>query len=233
MPKPPAQHRISSIPIDKLVAHRDNPNRMSRANLTKLVRNIRRTGLYEPLVVRPCPHEPGLFQIIHGRSRCEALRKLGYETVDAVVWDVDDVESDILLATLNSLGGRNILDKKLALLKRLSGNIDTQELAKRLPQSASQIERLNNLKVPKAPASTETGGFADPLVFFLNHEQQEIIERALTLARHGCTEKTKAARNAVALTSLARDFNPEPQINGPSRGNLPRKGNEKFLDSCA
>jgi hypothetical protein len=45
---------IRSIGLDKLVAHPDNPNKMSKANLAKLVRNIERTSRYEPLIVRPC-----------------------------------------------------------------------------------------------------------------------------------------------------------------------------------
>lgn len=233
MVKPKAKSRIVSIPIEKLVAHPDNPNRMSRAKLTKLVRNIQRTGLYEPLVVRPSPCGQSLFQIIHGRSRCEALRELEYRMVDAVVWDVDDIEADILLATFNSLGGRNVLDKKLALLKKLNGSIEARELAKLLPQSASQIERLGNLKAPKAPANPDKGSFANPLVFFVSDEQQEIIEKALSLARSSRSEKTKAARNAAALTSLARDFNPESQIDRLTQGTLPQKGKEKFLDSSA
>jgi len=233
MAKPKAKSRIVSIPIEKLVAHPDNPNRMSRAKLTKLVRNIQRTGLYEPLVARPSPCGQGLFQIIHGGSRCEALRELGYKKVDAVVWDVDDVETDILLATLNSLEGRNVLDKKLALLKKLNGSIEARELAKLLPQSASQIKRLGNLKAPKAPANPDKGSFANPLVFFVSDEQQEIIEKALSLARSECSEKTKAARNAAALTSLARGFNPESQIIRQSQDNLARKVGEKFLDSSA
>jgi ParB-like chromosome segregation protein Spo0J len=49
------ENRVSRIAIDKLVAHPDNPNRMSKTNFAKLVRNIERTGRYEPLVVRPCP----------------------------------------------------------------------------------------------------------------------------------------------------------------------------------
>jgi len=207
MPKPKARSRISSIPIEKLITHPDNPNRMSKRNLAKLVRNIERTGRYEPLIVRPYPHESGFFQVINGRHRRLALLELGYETVDAVVWDVDDTEADILLATLNHLAGRNVLDKRLALLRRLSGRIQVRELAKFLPQSASQIERLSDLKTPRGPAETDSSSIANPMVFFVSDEQQQIIEKALSLARQGTGEKTKAARNAAALTCVAKGFN--------------------------
>ena len=121
--------KIRHISLDRLVPHPDNPNRMSRATFEKLVRNIERTGRYEPLVVRPCPGRRGFFQIINGHHRCEALRTLGHKTAEAVVWNVDDEQTDILLATLNRLGGRDTLDQKLALLRRLSVGLSLRKLA--------------------------------------------------------------------------------------------------------
>ena len=96
---------IHSIALDKLDFHPDNPNKQSKVNFAKLVCNIERTGRYEPFVVRPSPKKTGCFQIINGHHRYHALAKLGYEAADAIVWDVDDEQTDILLATLNRLGG--------------------------------------------------------------------------------------------------------------------------------
>ncbi len=111
---------IKSIPLDKLDAHPDNPNEQSSVNFTKLVRNIERTGLYEPLVVRPSPDRWGHFQIINGHHRCHALTKLGHKSADCIMWEIDDEQTDILLATLNRLGGSDNLGKKLKLLKRMN-----------------------------------------------------------------------------------------------------------------
>ena len=86
MRKTKLKNQVTSIPIEKLVAHPDNPSRMSKGNLAKLIRNIGRTGRYEPLLVRPFPQRRGLFQIINGHSRCRALVELGHETDDAIVW---------------------------------------------------------------------------------------------------------------------------------------------------
>ncbi|MHC4891065.1 MAG: ParB N-terminal domain-containing protein, partial [Planctomycetota bacterium] len=139
---------IQSIALNKLVTHPDNPNQQSRVNFAKLVRNIERSGRYEPLTVRPCPEKAGYFQIINGHHRCHALAKLGYKSADCIVWDIDDEETDILLATLNRLCGSDELAKKLKLLERLNKRIETGRLAKLLPQTAKQIERLTNLKMP-------------------------------------------------------------------------------------
>jgi hypothetical protein len=196
---------IQSIALDKLDAHPDNPNQQSRVNFAKLVRNIERSGRYEPLIVRPCPDKVGHFQIINGYHRCHALTKLGYKTADCIVWDINDEETDILLATLNRLGGSDDLGKKLKLLKRLNKGIETVKLAKLLPQTARQIERVTSLKMPTAP-ETVAKCFAIPLVFFVNETQQKQIEKALSLVEEPKAETTKAAKRANALSHIAGYF---------------------------
>jgi hypothetical protein len=197
-------NQIKSIAIDRFVPHPDNPNRMSKANFAKLVRNIERTGRYEPLVVRPCPDKKNHFQIINGHHRWQALTKLGHKEADAVVWDINDQQTDILLTTLNRLGGSDILNKKLSLLTRLNRSIQSRELAKLLPMNSKQIERLVNLKMPSVPKVTSC--FASPLVFFVDDEQRKIIQEALLLAGQKKEIKISAARNAAALTIIAEEY---------------------------
>lgn len=227
-------NRIKSIELDKLVAHPDNPNRMSRVKFTKLLRNIKRTGCYEPLIVRPCPqksccscdacHEQGrrtegtndnskiCFQIINGHHRWRALKELGYKNADVLVWDINDQDTDIMLATLNRLGGSDVLDKKLALLKRLNQTAfrgKTSELAKLLPQTANQIKRLTKFTISdcKKVIENHKSQTLNPLVFFLNDKQQAIVEKALSAAFEKFEKKqSKAERNADALTYIARNF---------------------------
>lgn len=195
--------QIQKIPIDKLVAHPSNPNRMSSGTFAKLVRNIERTGRYEPIIVRS---KGTAYEIINGHHRAKALRQLGFETADCLIWDVDDHEADILLATLNRLGGTDVLEKKLALLKRLNRKTKATELARLLPQNARQIERLRNLKLPAAPANINRAGFLKPLMFFVSDTQYKTIKHALSLATDNQNKKTKAAGNAVALTLIAECF---------------------------
>lgn len=203
MQKIKIKNQLMSIPIDKLIDHPGNPNQMSKRNFARLVRNIERTGHYEPLIVR---RQGGCFQIINGYYRCRALKHLGYQTVDAVVWNVDDTEADLLLYTLNRLSGSDVLEKKLALLDRINCNLDAHEMTKLLPFTRSQIEKLRNIKVPSAPARISTKSFAVPMVFFLSADQQEIVTKALASARESQNEKTQAARNAAALTEIAKCF---------------------------
>lgn len=194
---------IVSIGLEKLVGHPGNANVMSGGVFRKLVRNIERTGMYEPIVVRHHPRRKGRYEIINGHHRVKALERLGYTKVDCVVWDVDDEQADILLATLNRLCGRDVLDKKLALLRRLRERMGSGELGKLILPTASQIERLTALKLPSVSCEAGAKGFASALVFFVNDEQKEIIEKALGLAVVGDRTGTRAARRAAALAEIA------------------------------
>jgi ParB-like chromosome segregation protein Spo0J len=222
-------NQIQSIEIFRLYPHPGNPNRMSKENFRKLVRHIERSGRYEPLIVRPCsPQRPqstqrknklknsansaysavkGSFQIINGHHRFEALKLLGYETCDCVVWDVDDDEANLLLATLNRLCGQDVLEKKTALLDKLNFKLKVAELARLLPQTKTQIQRLidlhkDGLKLKLAQPDEQS--IAYPFVFFLNAKQKQIVDKALSLA--STDTATKAERNAQAITQIASGY---------------------------
>jgi ParB/RepB/Spo0J family partition protein len=212
MRKSRVENRQSKVAIDKLAAHPNRPNRMSKINFARLVRNIERTGLYEPIVVRP---KDNYFQIINGHNRWRALCELNYTIVDVVIWDIDDDQTEMFLATLNRLGGTDVLEKKLALLSRLNERTETHELAKLLPHSAKQILRLTQVR-PDGIIPTQSmdsvgdkrtqAVLANPQVFFLNDAQQHIVQGALSLVEQSRNENTKAARNAAALTYIAQNF---------------------------
>ena len=200
------KNTIQPIPLNKLLAHPDNPNRMSKANFAKLVRNIRRTGRYEPLVVRPHPQQNGFFQVINGHHRLKALEKLGYSYADAVVWDIDDAETNILLATLNRLGGTDLPEKKTQLFNKLTSQFNLADLAKLLPATAKQIQRLAEFTIPSAPAKPPAEPLASPLVVFLTAEQKKTVERALALAQSASSRCTGPAAKSTALVTIAQHF---------------------------
>jgi len=203
------QNIIQQIPLSKLVPHPDNPNQMTGSTFAKLLRNIERTGRYEPLIVRPFRKRKGRFQIINGHHRFKALKKLGKRKADAIVWDVDDEQTDILLATLNRLSGSDVLAKKVALLKRLTEKMNARQLARLLPKTPGQIKRLIDLKMPNASVKLSSGAFANPLVFFVNEKQQQVIKNALSLAN----SSFRAERSGVE-ESIQTVFRPPQQKRG-------------------
>jgi hypothetical protein len=122
-----------------------------------------------------------------------------------VVWKVDDEQTDILLATLNRLGGRDTLEKKLALLQRLSVTIATRKLATLLPQTRGQLERLVSAGPPAQARPPKSRVFTIPMVFFVDETQKQAIEKAISHVAAGLPDgQTRAARRARALTYLAQ-----------------------------
>jgi hypothetical protein len=198
--------KICRVSLKKLLPHPDNPNRMSLGNLAKLMRNIERTGRYEPLVVRPHPRKPGLFQIINGHHRREALEKLGHRTADVVVWPVNDEETTVLLGTLNRLNGRDSLEKKLTLLRKLRVRMPIHDMSRLLPQTHGQLVRLlaRGPLVRQKPQTADT--VAVPLVFFVDEMQRSAIESALSRATDSAGAKGRAGRRAGALVRIAECF---------------------------
>lgn len=201
--------RIESVGIDKLIAHPANPNRMSNSTFGKLTAHIERTGNYEPVIVRPHPKRVDCFEIINGHHRVRALKKLGCKTCDCIVWHVDDSESLLLLATLNRLGGHDVLEKKAELIKILSERFSTKDLSKQLPDTKTAIERLSRLAGIYKPARPVTLGhkaFLNPLVFFLTDDQKQTVTEAIEAATAGGGQSTAAQQRAKAIIRIARTF---------------------------
>lgn len=196
---------IKSIPLSKLLAHPDNPNTMSKLTFGKLVRNIGRTGLYEPIVARPHPKKKEKFQIINGHHRVKALENLGKKEANCVVWDVDDEQTAVLLATLNRLTGSDELSGKIELLKKLKGRFGSAQLAKILPHTRKQIEQLANFKLKDIASKANAERFAVPIVFFVSAEQSEIVEKALSKVTPN-PGQTRAQQRAAALVEIAGQF---------------------------
>jgi hypothetical protein len=227
------QSAIEAIPLEKLTANPANPNRMSRSNFARLVAHIERTGRYEPIVVRPySPQSPqrennsktsassansavkdSFYQIINGHHRCEALRKLGRPSAQCIVWDVDEHEADLLLATLNRLSGRDDLHKRSELISKLAGRLgpdSSKQLSRLLPESKKQIDRLRQLAMQtKSILQLAEPGkqLATAVVFFLTDEQKDLLDKALAKAAKDLSAgPSSARRKAEALTEIVKFF---------------------------
>ena len=200
---------VQTIALEKLLPHPGNCNRMSKADFARLCAHIKRTGRYEPVVVRPHPGHRGSYQILNGHHRVEALKKLSCARADCVVWQVPDDEADVLLATLNRLCGRDDLHKRSELIKRLSRRLSIKEMVRLLPDGKNQLQRLKDLQKPVVLSAAKANVFAEAVVFFLTPEQKVVVDRALKLAERTTTEEAgqgRAKRKAAALVKIAQHF---------------------------
>ncbi|MHC4926879.1 MAG: ParB/RepB/Spo0J family partition protein [Planctomycetota bacterium] len=131
------RQRVVSLPVRCLMSHPANPNRMSNAAFNKLARHIERTGQYEPIVVRCHPHKAGTYQILNGVHRVRALKRTGHSRADCVVFDADDTQALVYLASLNQLKGRSNVKNKSRLVGQLCKHCNSKQLAQLLPDSIS------------------------------------------------------------------------------------------------
>src|SRR2546422_3801248 len=130
------------VPLDDLLPHPLNSNVMSAEFTHKLRAHIKRTGRYPFLVVRPHPEQSGKYQVLDGHHRIAILRGLGHTEARCDVWEVDDREARLLLATLNRLEGQDSPIRRAGLLHEMLGDTSLDDLAKLLPESDKQIEEL-------------------------------------------------------------------------------------------
>jgi hypothetical protein len=206
----PNTNTIIRIPLDKLLPHPENPNRMAKANFEKLKRHIKQSHNYEPLIVRKHPEIENHFQIINGHHRTEALKQIGETFADCVEWDIDDDAARLLLATLNRLGGKDKLSAKASLYKNLSEKFSVKELTKLLPDTKQAIERLKDITKSLPQFADNTKAFLNTLVFFLNDEQIKIVEAALEKATQQSRDSngavTKSEKLASAITKISKHY---------------------------
>lgn len=208
------------VPLDQLVRHPLNANVMSEDLRGKLKAHISRTSRYPFVVVRPHPEEAGQFEILDGHHRVEILRELGHTEARCDVWNVDDREAKLLLATLNRLEGSDVPIRRAQLIHELLGEMPLFDLAGLLPETDKQLEELEALlQFPAEEIADLLAKEAEQaervlprvLTFVVSPEQEELIEQAVDLASDGTAGRD---RKAKGLANLARRFL-EERGNGP------------------
>jgi ParB family chromosome partitioning protein len=207
------------VPLDDLLPHPLNSNVMPEDMQAKLRAHIKRTGRYPFLVVRPYPEESGKYQVLDGHHRVAILRELGHAEARCDVWNVDDREAKLLLATLNRLQGQDLPIRRAHLLHELLGEMSLDDLAGLLPETDKQIEELHALlefPAEEIAAQLEEQAAQDEKVlprimtFVVTPEQEDVIDRAVEMASDGTPGRD---RKAKGLANLAQRFL-EGQPNG-------------------
>jgi ParB-like chromosome segregation protein Spo0J len=208
------------VPLDQLRPHPLNANQMPEELREKLKAHIHRTGRYPFIVIRPHPEEPEGFQVLDGHHRVEILRELGSTEARCDIWNVDDREAKLLLATLNRLEGADVPIRRAQLIHELLGELSLPDLAGLLPETDKQLEELEALlqfpaeeiaALLDAEAEREERVLPRVLTYVVTPEQEELIEQAVELASDGTEGRDRKARG---LANLARRFM-EDRSDGP------------------
>lgn len=200
---------LQNIPVEMLVPHPENSNYMDAETLKKLRRHIERTGRYEPLTVRPHPYEEGKFQVVNGHNRLRVLRALNCQRANCLVWNLDDRQTRLYLATLNRLSGKDVPERRSALLENLLGTFGIDELSALLPDDRKQIEELKRLSYLQAddlaghPIKQEKLQIPLILTFTMEESEAKEVNLALDLVLRSQKE---GSSHSQALVRIARFY---------------------------
>lgn len=167
------QERVQILPAEQVFPYARQPYSVDRpsADLVRLMDSIERTGIAEPLIVRP--RSEGGYEIISGHRRDYCAKVVGLDTRPVIVRNYSDEDADILVVDYN-INRENLLPSekakayklKLDAMKRqgartdltsaqlgqkLNGRFSVEVLAEQVNESRMQIQRyirLTNLIPP-------------------------------------------------------------------------------------
>ena len=167
------QERVQIVPAEQVFPYARQPYSVDRpsADLVRLMDSIERTGIAEPLIVRP--RSEGGYEIISGHRRDYCAKVVGLDTRPVIVRNYSDEDADILVVDYN-INREDLLPSekakayklKLDAMKRqgqrtdltsdqlgpmLSGVRTNQVLAEQVSDSKTQVQRyirLTNLIPP-------------------------------------------------------------------------------------
>jgi ParB family transcriptional regulator, chromosome partitioning protein len=210
---------VKKIPVSQIIPNRFQPRTVfNDEKIEELSRTIHTHGIIQPIVVRQYDDEQ--FEIIAGERRYRAVQKLGWDTVPAIVKNLNDTET-ASVALIENLQREELspIEEAIAYGKLLELHDLTQEaLAQRLGKGQSTVaNKLRLLKLPEEIQSALldkliTERHARALIPLKNAEKQiqllqEIIEKSLNVKQtedrvvkmqEGTTQKPKPKRKAFS-----------------------------------
>ena len=107
------QERVQIVPAEQVFPYARQPYSVDRpsADLVRLMDSIERTGIAEPLIVRPRSKEG--YEIISGHRRDYCAKVVGLDTRPVIVRNYSDEDADILVVDYN-INRENLLPSEKA-----------------------------------------------------------------------------------------------------------------------
>lgn len=146
-----AADEVKNVPVNDIVPSPYQPRTIfDDERIEELCQTIKTHGVIQPIVVRVRNHQ---FELIAGERRLRAVKKLGYDTIPAIIRDFNDSQA-ASIALIENLQRENLtaLEEAIAYQQLIDMHSLTQEsLAQRLGKSQSTIAnkiRLLHLSDP-------------------------------------------------------------------------------------
>ena len=138
------QERVQIVPAEQVFPYARQPYSVDRpsADLVRLMDSIERTGIAEPLIVRP--RSEGGYEIISGHRRDYCAKVVGLDTRPVIVRDYSDEDADILVVDYN-INRENLLPSEKAKAYKLKLDAMKRQGARTDLTSLHFGEKLNRM----------------------------------------------------------------------------------------
>ena len=221
------QERVQIVSAEQVFPYARQPYSVDRpsADLVRLMDSIERTGIAEPLIVRP--RSEGGYEIISGHRRDYCAKVVGLDTRPVIVRNYSDEDADILVVDYN-INRENLLPSekakayklKLDAMKRQAGrpakNGDQigphslqgkskEILAEQVKESTTQIQRFMNLNklIPPLMEAVDAGKLKFvPAADYISHlTEKEQTYLQLVMERDEVSPSVDQARRLKQISA--------------------------------
>lgn len=150
----PASGGLQEIPIAAIQTNKFQPRRyFDEEQMAELAESIREVGVLQPVLVRPGPDEG--FELIAGERRCRAAKRVGLQTIPAVVRESDDASAlEQALVENVQRTDLNPMEEAAAYQQLIEDfGLTHEELAKRVGRKRATV--TNTLRLLQLPPSIQ------------------------------------------------------------------------------
>jgi ParB family transcriptional regulator, chromosome partitioning protein len=139
---------LRMLPVEQLRPGKFQPRRtFDQERIADLVESVREKGILQPLLVRPLPDQPGMFEIIAGERRWRAAQGAKLHDVPVIVRELSDREA-LEVALVENLQRQDLspLEEADGYRRLMEDFSHTQEeLAKAVGKSRSHVANMIRL----------------------------------------------------------------------------------------
>ncbi|KHE69915.1 nucleoid occlusion protein [Halobacillus sp. BBL2006] len=145
---------VLQVPVDRVQPNRYQPRAIfNNEKISELAQTIHTHGMIQPIVLRRLDEDE--YELIAGERRWRAVQSLGWETIPAIIRDMNDSQT-ASVALIENLQREEltVIEEAMAYARLIELHDLTQEaLAQRLGKSQSTI--ANKMRLLKLPESVQ------------------------------------------------------------------------------
>jgi ParB family chromosome partitioning protein len=145
---------VVQVPVDRVQPNRYQPRAIfNNEKISELAQTIHTHGMIQPIVLRRLDEDE--YELIAGERRWRAVQSLGWETIPAIIRDMNDSQT-ASVALIENLQREEltVIEEAMAYARLIELHELTQEaLAQRLGKSQSTI--ANKMRLLKLPESVQ------------------------------------------------------------------------------